>query len=276
MEDELKQDIVDAFAMLPAWNAHIEAHASRCVVPIFRWLGRRPEVFGNGVLLRIDEQICLVSAAHVADAFTHAPGYFGAAGRPIPIIGPRFSSRVPQGASRESDITDLAVWFLDPDTVGDQFGGGAALSLDQLELSDHRMIVGDGLYVVIGYPVNWQPWESDRASVGVRQLWDFREEREPDDYVARTLDRRRNLFLHFERSDCYRDGRQVNGRRPNGLSGGAVWRLQGGGASPDRPLLAAIFTEWRRDEPAGFIATRASVLVEMIARAHRRPQLRAS
>lgn len=257
-----------------SWQERVGTRLERVLAPIYGEGPRHPLLIGSGVLIRLDEMIFLLSAGHVADQIGNGPHYFGAAGRLLPLPHFREVSPLADHARREDDRIDLAHWVLDPATAG------VIPSADTLFPQDLDMMAVEdrdesAQFLIEGYPFSRQPRHFDGREWGAKPFTFLTEELTAAEYVAADVDRSQNLFLDYEKHATFRDGKGVTGPDLQGVSGGAVWRLGGRGASPNQPLLTGTVISWRaQSEPYRIIATRLGVWLRQIARGF--PHVRAA
>lgn len=246
------------------WNSTVGERLLRSLSPIYKEGPRHPELIGSGVLLRVADLTCLITAAHVADQVKEAPHYFGAADLLIPLGGLKMTSPLQPGTTREEDRTDLAYWVLEPATAK-LLSRADTLAPGDLDLDAQEGLPSGDQYFVNGYPVSRQPRRLKDGEFAALPFSFVTEEKPVESYEAIDLDRKQNLFVSFEKGDTFRDGDRVTGPDLFGVSGGALWRLSGGKASLQEPKLAGVVVSWRRDSPTGIIATRVRLLAHAIA-----------
>lgn len=276
MPEDPDEQLRAALDGVNAWRATIGSHLERRVAPIYRDGLRHPLLVGSGVLVRLDDLIFLVSAAHVADDIQRDAHYFGAGGVLLPLPPARQVSVLPESGDRGDDRIDLAHWIVDPetakkipsaDTIFPEYFDAAG----QLDGSDSFQ------YLIQGYPFSRQPRSFDGKEWGAKAFTFVTNEMDAADYSAAMVDSQQNLFLDYEKHAIFRDGSKVVGPDLHGVSGGAVWRLSGPGATLDAPLLSGIVISWRGAQaPLGIIATRLVVWLRRIAESYAsaRPALR--
>ena len=245
-----------ALRAIDRWSETVGQRLLRMLSPIYGEGFRHPELIGSGVLIRANELVFLVSAAHVADDVRPSrPHYFGALGQLLPLPSLRFTSPLPASGSRDDDRVDLAYWVLDP-SVSRRMPSAETLFLSQLQLTIEPRGAQAYQYLVNGYPHTRQPRRFVENEFAVKDFGFITDELDEESYAKASVDRDHNILVEFDREDVFRRGQQVLGPDLQGVSGGALWALDGRSASPQRPLLAGIVTTWRRAAPKGIIATR--------------------
>lgn len=61
------------------------------------------------------------------------------------------------------------------------------------------------------------------------------------DYASISLNRERNVLVRCDKADSFRNSKKIVGPNLDGVSGGPLWRMSGGGSATLRmPLLTAI------------------------------------
>jgi hypothetical protein len=248
------------------WAETVAPRLLRVLCPIYREGIRRPDPGGSGVLIRVDELIFLVSAAHVVDDVGRGPRYFGAVERTIPLPAFTMTTPIPSGGTRDDDRLDLGYWILDPKTAA-LMSSADTLRLTDLDIQDVALVTRDADYFLNGYPETRQPRKIMNGEVEAHTLAFLTEEVADEEYLAAGRDRGEHLLVQYSKADFYSAGVKKVGPDLQGVSGGAIWRLSGNEhASYDKPVLAAFVGRWRQAEPKCVIATRAVEWVKHAAR----------
>lgn len=265
MTDREEPSFDSAMRAIDKWSETVGQRLIRVLCPIYGEGYRHPELIGSGVLIRANELIFLVSAAHVADDVRPSrPHYFGALGQLLPLPSLRFTSPLPPNGSREDDRLDLAYWVLDPRLI-QRVPSADTVFLSELRLGIESRGAQPHQYLVNGYPHTRQPRHFVENEFAAKDFGFISDELDEESYANAAVDRDQNIFVEFDREDIFRRGQQVLGPDLQGVSGGAVWALDGQSASPQRPLLAGIVISWRRASPRGIIATRIAEWVRIAA-----------
>lgn len=245
-----------AQAAIEMWNETAGFRIARTLCPIYAEGVHRPEPVGTATLIRVDELVFLVSAAHVLDDVGTGPRYFGGSDRIKPLPAITFRSPLPDSGRREDDLVDVGYWVLDP---GQAHGIPSAdtLRLDQLDLTQASNIGNDAQYYLSGYPASRQPRRLTGDELEVKPLQFLTDEAAGDVYEAVGTDRIDHVIVDFDKDDFYSGFEKRFGPDLFGVSGGVIWRLTGSPeVQPQSPLLTAIVTSWRRAEPRSVIGTR--------------------
>lgn len=233
-------------------------YLQRFVCPIYGSTNGVPAVIGSGVLLGIDDQVLLVSAAHVAEQTDPPPAMFGSGGVLRPLPERLFVSPLAPGTSRDNDPIDLCFWVQPRSTILT----GVCLEASSVDLRSDAP--RPGRFMMIGYPEskNRNAYSATLTQVAVIPWALMTEELPESEYVLQKLNSVDNLFVDFHKKKIWRAGvGWVTASDPYGVSGGAVFRL----TENREPLVAGIATTWkpRASEP-GIFATRPAVLDDML------------
>lgn len=256
-----KFDESAALDAVAEWSRTKGEHLLRGVAPVYSEGPRHPELFGTGVLIRADDLIFLVTAAHVVDQVEGGPHYFGAANTLLPLPTVRMTCPMPPSGSRADDMVDVGYWILDPEQAS-RLTSADTLHPGDIELAAPASPTEQNQFYLSGFPATRQPRAFKDESWEVKDFGFITDERSLEDYAAVARDRQQHIFVDFNKSDVYRAGQRVDGPDLQGVSGGALWHVCGAaGVSPRRPLLAGIVTTWRKGSPNGVIATRISLWV---------------
>lgn len=242
------------------WDARLGPTLSRPVVPVLCGPVGAATHVGTGVLLKAGDQVIFVTAAHVPRSWN--PNIIGIAGKLTQIPTLRLTP-IPPGLKPEDDLLDVGAGLLPAGDV-QRLSPADAVPMERLDLSEQAYRLGNQFYL-IGFPVSRQPAAFVGHEWNVRPFKLIAEELPPEVYGAAQIDSRENLILDFDKQDVYRDGRLQTAPDLYGVSGGAIYRLDGGSASRRKPLLAAIATTWhKRGKPPRIVATRISTIVRVL------------
>ena len=260
-------DLKAAEALLRARVTKIGARALRSSAALyFEDEPGELRFLATSVILRVGADHFLATAGHVLDDFIGKPVY--AAGKEIIVaIGGEWRHSRPPSGRRKDDAADLAVLRLAPEQV-------ERLDLDALDLSDadpahvtdRRRIVGT-YYVAVGYPASHQStWLQDGELRAPRSMYLMLRPGPPPEQIDPKFRPDWNLSLEFDKEDGVgSNGERVTMPDPVGLSGGAIWAVQGlPTASFADGGLVGISTTWRKDAKA-IIGTRIGLCFDAIA-----------
>ena len=239
------------------WTEIVAPRLLRVLCPLYREGIHRPDPVGTGVLIRVDELVFLVSAAHVIDDIGRGPRYFGAADQTIPLPAFTMTSPIPAHGTRDDDQVDIGYWVLDPKTAA-LLSSADTLCLADLDMHDPGDIARDADYFLNGYPESRQPRKMLSGEVEAHTIAFMTKEVSHAEYETARRDRREHLLVGYSKDDFYSGGAKRRGPDLQGVSGGAIWRLSGSSdAIYDKPVLAAFATRWRQAEPKCVVGTRA-------------------
>jgi hypothetical protein len=238
--------------------------ADRYAIPVYSGASHDEELIGSGVLLKIGDAKVFCTAAHVFDKLARTPMILHADAPAQQAHAQPHVTRIPD-SGRNADKYDLYIdrfgidrqhWFREDRylTIG---------NIDQNELPQSTHI----LYMFAGYPAS-----ANRASrvrrppvlatyvVSPRVLAWYEE----NGFVANM-----HLVAAFNPKKMNSEtGQIVTPRKPEGISGGPVWRL-GHKVDVERrtyePRAIGIGLEYRRD---ALIALRMSFVLETIRSLH--------
>src|SRR5688500_2460033 len=97
------------------WHATVGQRLRRVLCPVYSETAHRPEPVGTGVLIRVDDLIFLVTAAHVVEDVGPGSRYFGVLDKVTPLPAVTIKTPLPASGKREEDPIDLGAWVLDPE-----------------------------------------------------------------------------------------------------------------------------------------------------------------
>lgn len=239
------------------WGETVAPRLLRVLCPIYKESVHRPEPVGTGILIRVDELIFLVTAAHVIEDVGRGPRYFGAAEQTMNLPPFFMTTALPHGGTRDDDPLDLGYWIVDPETAA-KLSSADTLRLTDLDMRDPAEVAQGADYFLNGYPATRQPRKIRNSEVEARTLAFMTEEVNDAEYSEAKRDRRTHLLVDYAKDNFFLEGVKKEGPDLQGVSGGAVWRLSGtSDVTYGKPLLAAFAIRWRQEEPKCVIGTRA-------------------
>jgi len=206
------------------------AEISRTTVALFKYVSGDGDHFGSGVLLRIEQNRFLVTAAHVADQrFDQRwrPIFFGTPTGDDLIQLAWLKGRLsPKEAdpNREDDPIDMAVLELRPEVADKLAEFMRFVTLNELEVNPKKL--QDGWYLVNGYSDFRAEKDEMEQIVDAQNLPYFTRlhdlERSPIPNVSRTD----HVVLEVNRTDeAGGEWDRLDLDRTHGISGGGMWRV---------------------------------------------------
>ena len=198
-------------------------HFQKSVRPIYASTdGNNPIPIGSCVLLLVDGQRYVVTAAHIIDWISDAALYVaGLVGqRLVQILGDVSSTRPPTGGRRK-DRWDFAFWPISAEIAS---ALGAVRFLDANEVSQNRATPNNRVYMAIGYPENKNKRKVDKPKRQIKTvLRKYSSNVLELPNLARELDISgdEHFFLRFEKRSQDSNGKRVTTFNPVGMSGGA-------------------------------------------------------
>lgn len=256
----------DIHELIERWRSTVGKRHLRVLAPIYREGVRAPELIGTGVLVTLGTRTFLLSAGHVSDDIRDGPHYFAGAGRLLTLPPWRYSSPIPQGGTRDDDSVDLAYWVV-PDEVAQELEPGGTLQAEQLDLvpAEHQE---QSVFCLTGFPHSRQPRSLKDGQWDLNPFLFLTVELSDHGYGQVGRDRESAVVVEFNKSAVFKRGQKIQGPNLHGVSGGALWRISGLGASADRPVLSAIVTTWRKAQPPSVIGARLFEWLRVIALDH--------
>lgn len=237
----------------------------RVICPLYRESTHRPEPVGTGIQIRVADLVLIATAAHVVEDLGSGPRYVGAGEEILPLPMLQFTSNLEASSHRDSDRLDLGCMVFDPATAN-RIPSADTIHLSQLDTVPLANIPEAAQYLFSGFPASRQPRKLFDGEFRAHSYSALASEWSADAYRDVQLDRRRNIFLRYDKSDMYRDATPVVGPDLPGISGGAIWRLSGPNASLHEPLLSAVVISWRRSaNPRGVVGTRIFEWIKLAA-----------
>ena len=237
---------------------------TEAVIPIFRM--RRdifPESVGSGILLKIGDNLFLISAAHVLDC--PDPLLIPCDGRLVELQGSGRIS-VPPESGRKNDLHDSGFICIEPALAARLVNSGYCLSAGEIEMSDETE---DGdLYVFSGFP-----WTEQRPNPAQSSTFSTR-----FCFAGPTADLRsyrkagvsRNTHIAIKTTaDNFRTsaGKMIPCKSMEGVSGGAAFKLYFHPPNLLSVRLVGIIIEQHK-RLGCFVAIRINGVIETIRAQH--------
>jgi hypothetical protein len=226
-----------------------------------------PHPLGSGVLIRFGSYHFLVSAAHVLDHLRSSTLYIGGNVGLVEVRGTASSTISPTGV-RADDTIDIGYVKLDESAV-DELGSVSFLGPDDLDPNDAPGPTN--LYIGLGFPAKSSKKDLNQKIVRSRMISVTGSVNETM-YAELGLQEESHILINYDRENMVRDGVKQAAPKPEGMSGGGLWRFDATNLRPSRiGKLVGILTEYR-DRKRYMLATRISVVIESIRNEY--PELR--
>jgi hypothetical protein len=238
--------------------AHL--NPERFAIPVYRGTGRDQTLVGSGILLAVGTAKLFCTAAHVYDALNRTPLVLHGEGPRHQVTAQAYVTRIPD-VGRHEDKFDLLIdrlgedrsrWFKDDRFI-------TLDAIDQNDLPDSTRL----LYMFAGYPVTANPRRHTPTTPTLATYVDSPVGPEVYDHYGFVANM--HLVTAFGAKRMWNEsGEVVTPTKPNGISGGPVWRL---GHMSDldggrhEPKIVGIGLEYRRD---ALVALRLSFVLETI------------
>jgi hypothetical protein len=232
------------------------------VHPIVRATGPDTlEYVGSGFLLKNNETITLITAAHVLDHHDGelSPLFISTENGTIPIKGVAYSSAITEGATRRNDKFDVAAITLDQEICG-KLSGVSCVSPEMLHLSDtNDSALG---YVAMGFPVKRADKRIDYKNKALEPaLYGFvTGEADTSKYERLDVIRDNHLAINFEKKNMFSSSGAKKSEAPNlnGLSGSPIWALIRKSEGELTAVIVAVLIEHHQSDIKAVLGTRLS------------------
>lgn len=241
--NEISRDILNE------WSENARARYRDAVRPIYGATGKGdPDHIGSCILLEVDGEHFLLTAAHVLDHNQNTSLYLG--GDELILLQFEALATIAPSGDRDKDHADFAIARLDPETLAKLSG---AMFITQNDFSPHVGSAEGRVYSCLGYPnsknkpkpyngKNIKPMIGLYTSVG----------RPSTKLPMIANDKCHILIDHNAKFSRDETGNRVSSIALPGFSGGAIIDL--GFISPDtissppQPKLAALLIEAHKNE----------------------------
>jgi hypothetical protein len=252
-----------------ASNASLKIEAAVLPIYFLQKASTRLQQVASGVCLRVKDQHFVLSASHVFDDIGHYQLLVGVEyGRPIvSFAGERLSTKRGESGTHSDDPIDASVFHIQSEIPAEI--RKIALTPNDLDLGQPDR--NSHFFNCIGFM-------SKKSSRTANSIISHRECRVLTEYCQEeyddlSIDRETNLALAYE-DKILVDGNWKTSPRPKGMSGGAIFKIEGVTTSPLLPpprnpnvLLSAITIAHRKEKagkPGVLIGTRIGVHLTLI------------
>lgn len=219
------------------------------------------EFVGSGFLLKQNNTIKLVTAAHVLDHYdeSRSPLFIATTTGCVRVEGDAFSSVVANGAQRKDDKIDMAVVILGADSCG---------RLQDISYVYHEMLDITNMsdptlgYFAMGFPVKKSNKLIDKVNQVLEpELYGFHaEEAKEEIYQKLGLCQESHLVLNFDKKKMFAEtGVQRTAPDLNGLSGTPIWGMVKKSATEEKAMIVAILTEHHQGAFKAVVGSRINV-----------------
>jgi len=244
----------------------VEDRAAKYVVPLYGTAERSKRyVVGSGVLVRIEENAFLITAAHVLDEQQRVRTNIEVPGRNalLPLGGQALKTPLPSSGRREEDLIDIGILPLQRDAVDELLAHFNFLDVQQLDPSD---VPGtQTLYTFVGYASSQH--EGPRWGVLTIEPVRYTSGPLPPDRYPKGFQLETHASIDFDAKRMVaRTERVQTPPDPHGVSGGGVFRVGTWDeiiAGTNSEQLVGIAIEMRKQEGC-LLGTRIAIPLEMI------------
>lgn len=220
----------------------------------------RPDQVGSCVLVQIANRRFLITAAHVLDHAHEGPLHIAADGDFVFIHGTMY--RTGKRPSRYLDDIDVGFMEIGED-IASKMGDCRFLTLENADVLDREQ--PDSVYIASGYPIRHAFLDFIRRKHHA-QLVTYSLSADSSAYQAFRLKPGVHLPLRFEPKRMKSWNQTRRPRKPKGISGGGIFRLDSPWTSdPASIKLVGIITEFRKSPRSILLGTRVALHLEAIA-----------
>jgi hypothetical protein len=246
-------------AWLPGVKAPIEARLSRYVRSLAaEHTNEILQAWASCVIVTGRDRRLLLTAKHAIDRLDGRGLFVEALDRFEPI--PLSTNIIAEHSGADVTVVELPEvareWGLDALVLESQ--SGPQLSNDELEL-----------FCAMGFPVRESALDFEAAQLNMKTVsyWSFEHH---DAYRLLKVSPAQHVATKFDRQHAYQYGMVRTMKKPEGMSGGALWRFWGPSdelPSLSRVALAGIITDWKQSPARCILSTRVGLINRIIAEA---------
>lgn len=179
-----------------------------------------PEQLGSAVLIKIDDDSCLLTAAHVIDKNKLSSLYVGGDNELIMIVAEFIATVAPSG-DRDNDHYDFAIAKLTPEMLEKM---GSLKFIEEHDIAPPASRSNKILYTALGYPNSRNKLDKMFKRKVRSELYTYSNVERFNPALARwkNLSGDESLFIEYRKHSRNDSGHKVFSVKPRGLSGGAL------------------------------------------------------
>lgn len=238
----------------------------RHVIPIFRLdENNNPDLFGSGVISRLDDRFYLITAAHVLDycdkgVFLLIEGLHGK-----PLEGASIVTGKKHGTTRSDDKVDIGFIRLTEREIN-CIGADNFLDLDNI--SGPPMEINTTIFLVLGYPARDQIRNQLEHTIEAPLTMFMTSHAVESSYKLTNTNHNSHILLRYSRKTIATKNSIGSPPDYRGMSGGGVWPLSifYEPLKEYPPLFAGIIIEQPRKYKSSLLVTRSNLIRAFIKR----------
>lgn len=220
-----------------------------------------PKAFGTGVLIKIENQHFVFTAAHVIDKEQSDLWVPSDNDQFLRLGGQYITNSHP---NRKNDDIDVGIIILTPSTANLLETRYKFVSIDEIQI-DHRFNERQE-YVVVGYPATKTKSNFATNKLVSRPFKYITAPGASNRYKRMNCDPNHRVLVHYDRSSVLnlKTGRTQKGPNSHGMSGCGFWHvpLNGFAQETGEKKLVAILTDWPNNN--WWIGTKIEIFTEII------------
>lgn len=212
------------------------------IIPIYcEWSENFLTLLGSGILIKINSNHILITAAHVIDDSDKGNLSIPFENTLIGLDG-FYCSPIPKGKTRDDDMFDFAFAFLDESTISGLLQNYEFLDYKNILLKDMDTLVK--IYSCIGFPGSKNKTIN---SIKPAPYSYFNTSLDESKMTEHNIDSNINLAISYNSKSTYSsDGQKQQVPKPKGISGGGIftWKIEDKnriGNYKVTPFLAGVF-----------------------------------
>ncbi|MHA2061781.1 MAG: hypothetical protein ACW963_05780 [Candidatus Sifarchaeia archaeon] len=224
----------------------------------------KPYLVGTGVVLSIDSQIFIASAAHVFDENEITSIYTFLEGKDQIIEGEIQATSKP-GNNRDEDKIDIAILKVDDSLIPKFMSTYCPVTIDEIDVND--IPHSKKYYAFIGHPTN-KTKPKFGTTIMKREMFSYMGTIVTQKaYQQLDLSIYSHIVIGFDPKKCIaEDGIRYTFPKPKGMSGGGVWLMEDLNSHSSRSYvnkLVGIGIEDHKN-PEVMVGTRIGAVIEVI------------
>ncbi len=238
----------------------------RVLRPLFARVRGKFRLVGSSVMVQVDQDTFLFTAAHVLDEGAHTPLFIGDTSGLVGLDGEQTTTILPSSGKREEDKIDVGLVKLSA-SAREQLTDIAALAVSELDANETTVHTTPlrTHYLVMGFPASKaNPFHSGHSVAAGTFIYTATPAAR-EIYKKLSFAEETHVIVDFDKNRTMNMRGQLVAPDPKGVSGGGIWTLgESFDITAQHLKLIAIGIEWPRKQAKVLVGTRVPLFFEAL------------
>ncbi len=225
---------------------------------------------GSSVVVQVDQDTFLFTAAHVLDEGAHTPLFIGDTSGLVGLDGEQTTTKMPSSGKREDDKIDVGLVKLSA-SAREQLTDIAVLAVSDMDANEttvHRTPLRTH-YLVMGFPASQANPSRSGNLVATKTFIYTATPTARDIYKKLSFAEETHVIVDFDKNRTMNMEGQHVAPDPNGVSGGGIWTLgESFDIAAQHLKLIGIGIEWPREKAKVLVGTRVPLFFEVLRKTY--------